>query len=116
MVLAIFHFTFISQIQELQRKIEEEQRLRDEARESYVLTERRCNVIISEVEEIRTALEQSERARKMAESELHEATDRVNEISAQLSSAQTQKRKIEGDMQAMSVSICCCKSLSCGMV
>jgi predicted transcriptional regulator len=57
-----------------------EQRLRDEARESYVLTERRCNVIISEVEEIRTALEQSERARKMAESELHEATDRVNEI------------------------------------
>jgi chromosome condensin MukBEF ATPase and DNA-binding subunit MukB len=50
---------YISQIQELQRKIEEEQRLRDEARESYVLTERRCNVIISEVEEIRTALEQS---------------------------------------------------------
>jgi phage shock protein A len=35
---------YISQIQELQRKIEEEQRLRDEARESYVLTERRCKI------------------------------------------------------------------------
>merc|ERR1712150_177905 len=68
---------YILSIQEMQRKVDEESRFRDEARESYVLTERRCNVLISEIDEVRSALEQSERARKVAESELYEAQDRV---------------------------------------
>lgn len=57
-----------------------------------------------ETEELRTALEQAERARKNAENELYEASDRVNELSAEVSSAQGQKRKHESDMQAMQVS------------
>jgi chromosome segregation ATPase len=95
---------YVTQIQDLQRKIDDEQHGRDDSRESYVMTERRCNVLISEVDEIRTALEQSERARKMAENELYEATDRVNELQSQISSVQAQKRKAEGDLKAMAVS------------
>ena len=37
--------------------MEEEQRARDEARESYNMAERRCTVLGGEVEELRNALE-----------------------------------------------------------
>jgi multidrug resistance efflux pump len=40
----------------------------------------------------------------MAESELYEATDRVNELQSQISSAQAQKRKTEGDLKGQSFS------------
>ncbi|XP_071128910.1 myosin heavy chain, striated muscle-like isoform X1 [Mytilus edulis] len=96
---------YIVQIQELTLKLEEETRARDESRESYVMIERRCNLLVSEVDEVRSALEQSERARKTAESELYESQDRINELAAQVSSAQAQKRKVEGDMQAMSADL-----------
>lgn len=89
----------------MQTQIEEEQRQREEARESYNMAERRCMMLQGEVEELRTALEQAERARKAAESELSEANERVNELSAQVSSFQGQKRKLESDIQAMQV--CC---------
>lgn len=89
----------------MQTQIEEEQRQREEARESYNMAERRCMILQGEVEELRTALEQAERARKAAESELSEANERVNELSAQVSSFQGQKRKLESDIQAMQV--CC---------
>ena len=46
---------YVTQIQDLQRKIDDEQHGRDDSRESYVMTERRCNVLISEVDGIRTA-------------------------------------------------------------
>lgn len=87
----------------MQTQIEEEQRQREEARESYNMAERRCMMLQGEVEELRTALEQAERARKAAESELSEANERVNELSAQVSSFQGQKRKLESDIQAMQV-------------
>lgn len=90
-------------LQEMQTQIEEEQRQREEARESYNMAERRCLMLQGEVEELRTALEQAERARKAAEGELTEANERVNELSAQVSSFQGQKRKLESDIQAMQV-------------
>lgn len=45
-------------VQETQTQVEEEQRARDEARESYNLAERRCNALTAELEEMRVALEQ----------------------------------------------------------
>ena len=56
-----------------------------------------------ELEELRTALEAAERARKMAEGELHEASDRVSELSNQVSVLTSAKRKLETDVQAMQV-------------
>jgi peptidoglycan hydrolase CwlO-like protein len=44
---------------------------------------------------------QADRARKAAENELTDANDRVNELSAQVSSFSGQKRKLEADIQAM---------------
>ena len=41
----------------MQSQLEEEQRARDEARESYNMAERRCTVLSGEVEELRNALE-----------------------------------------------------------
>jgi len=60
-------------------------------------------VLAGEIEELRTQLEAAERARKAAESELHEASDRVGDLSNSNSSLATQKRKLENDIQAMQV-------------
>lgn len=84
--------------------IESEQRSRDEAREQHQASERRAMVLAGEIEELRAQVEAAERARKIAESELHEASDRVSELSASASSFSAQKRKLENDIQAMHVS------------
>ena len=60
-------------------------------------------VLAGEIEELRTQLEAAERARKAAEGELHEASDRVGDLSNANSSLATQKRKLENDIQAMQV-------------
>jgi len=61
-------------------------------------------VLAGEIEELRAQVEAAERARKIAEGELHEASDRVSELSASSSSFSAQKRKLENDIQAMHVS------------
>ncbi len=68
------------------------------------MAERRVNAVQGEVEELRTSLETADRAKKAAESERSEAADRVNELSAQSQSLQSQKRKLEADLSAMQVS------------
>jgi len=60
-------------------------------------------VLAGEIEELRTQLEAAERTRKAAENELHEASDRVGDLSNANSSLATQKRKLENDIQAMQV-------------
>jgi chromosome segregation ATPase len=87
----------------MQVSIENEQRSQSEAREAYAMSERRCMILQGEVEEMRTSIESAERLRKSAENELHEANDRVNELAVQVTSIQAQKRKLEGDVQAMQV-------------
>lgn len=58
-----------------------------------------------ENEEMRTSLESSERSRKAAESELNDATDRVNELTVQMTSISSQKRKFDNEIAAMLVSL-----------
>ncbi|UJR08396.1 hypothetical protein I4U23_012667 [Adineta vaga] len=88
-------------ITELQAQVEEEQRQRDEAREIAMAAERRANVITGELEELRTALEQAERARKAAENELHDAADRISDVSTQNANLSSQKRQLESTIAAM---------------
>jgi predicted nucleic acid-binding Zn-ribbon protein len=84
--------------------IEAEQSTASESREQYAMSERRAMVLAGELEELRTQLEAAERARKAAEGELHEASDRVSEMSVASASLATHKRKLENDIQAMQVS------------
>ena len=84
-------------IQELAARVEDAFRQRDEAGEAAAAAERRANLIASELEEIRAALEQAERARKAAENDLHDAADRIGELSSQNATLAAQKRKLEGD-------------------
>ena len=52
------------------------------------MTERRNGLLLAEVEELRALLEQSERARKLAEQELHDCSERVNLLHAQVRQGQ----------------------------
>jgi len=85
------------------QNVESEVRAREEIREQYAASERRAMGLTGELEELRTHMEAAERSRKAAESELHEASDRVAELTNANSSLSTQKRKLENDIQAMHV-------------
>ena len=85
--------------------MEEEQRNVADAKEQWQASERRNNLLAGEVEEIHTQLESGERARKAAEAELHDANDRVSELSATSASLASAKRKLENDCQAMQVDL-----------
>ncbi|XP_067673666.1 myosin heavy chain, striated muscle-like [Haliotis asinina] len=89
------------EIKELCIKVDDLQRAREESREAYQTLERRCNILKGENEEMRTSLESSERARKAAEVELNDATDRVNELTVQMTSISSQKRKFDNEIAAM---------------
>ena len=92
-------------MRELQQQIEEEQRAKEEARDQYQAAERRGMMMSTELDELRSSLETAERARKTAENELSETNDRVNELSTQNASLAAHKRRLEGDVQAMQVSV-----------
>ena len=85
----------------MQTQVEHEQQQRDEAREAAAAAERRANIIAGELEELRTAWEQAERARKAAEGELHEAADRISEISTHNATLSSQRRQLESTVAAM---------------
>ena len=78
---------------------------KDEIGQKYAASERRAMAVTGELEELRTHMEAAERSRKAAESELHEASDRVAELTNANASLATQKRKLETDIQAMHVRI-----------
>ena len=91
------------QVHELQLSMEDQDRVREELREQFTASERRAVAINAELEEIRMQLESAERARKAAEGELHDAVDRISELSASNNSLSSAKRKLESDIQAMQV-------------
>merc|ERR1719516_430591 len=84
---------YLGEIKELQTAVEDEQRAREEAREAYNMSERRCNMLTSELEEMRVALEASDRAKKAAEG--------IQELTGQNAMLAGAKRKLEQDLQAM---------------
>lgn len=88
---------------ENENAVQDAMRERDDARESVMAADRRTQVLAGEIEELRTQLEAAERGRKAAEGELHEAADRVSELSASNATTNAAKRKLESDVQAMQV-------------
>jgi chromosome segregation ATPase len=88
-------------IVEMQIQIEDEQRNRDEAREAAMVAERRANMLNGELDEIRSALEQAERSRKAAENELHDAADRISELSGSNANLTAFKRKLEAELVSL---------------
>ncbi|CAF4029803.1 unnamed protein product [Adineta steineri] len=86
---------------EMQALAEGEQRQRDETREIALTAERRFNVLNCEIEELRTALEQAERARKAAETELHDAADRISDVSTENANLSSQRRQLESTIASM---------------
>ncbi|XP_071547349.1 myosin heavy chain, muscle-like isoform X36 [Panulirus ornatus] len=89
------------EMKDLQTRVEEEQRLASEYREQYGIAERRANALHGELEESRTLLEQSDRGRRQAEADLAEASDHLNELTAQNGSLTMAKRKLEGELQTL---------------
>ena len=89
----------------MEARVEEEQRCASEYREQYGIAERRSNALNGELEESRTLLEQSDRARRQAESDLSEATETLNELSASTNGMSLAKRKLEGELQTLHVRI-----------
>ncbi|XP_077979909.1 myosin-7-like isoform X2 [Glandiceps talaboti] len=86
------------QMKDMQSMLEEESRAREEIREQYQASERRNNTMQGELEDLRAAFEQSDRARRSAENELIDASDRVNEMSTQISTLNSIKRKLEAEV------------------
>nr|ALR88564.1 myosin heavy chain striated muscle-like 115 [Saccoglossus kowalevskii] len=89
------------QIKELLMQVEDEQRVRDEQRDQIQIAERRNAMLQNECEDCRNALEQADRLRRAAEAELGDASDRVNELTAQNNSLNSVKRKVEAEVQAL---------------
>ena len=88
-------------ITEMQIRIEDEQRQRDESREALLVSERNNFMLKSELEEIRVSLEKADRARKAAENELHDAADRISGLSNSNASLSATKRKLESDLSSL---------------
>jgi myosin heavy subunit len=89
------------QIREIQFQLEDEQRQKDDLREQFNTSEKRCAILQGEKEEAYAAAEQGDRARRQAEAESQDARETANELSAQAASLNSIKRKLEGELQAL---------------
>ena len=92
-------------INEQLSQIDDEQRMYAELKEVANSTERRCNSLLGDLEEMRSSLEQSERARGSLELELHDAAERLGELSSMNANLTGQKRKLESDANGMQMDL-----------
>jgi len=81
--------------------VEDEQRQRCEAKDQQAAAERHAQVLVGELNEMHVGVEQAERARKLVEQELHEAAERMSELSSVNSTLAAQKRKVECDLASV---------------
>lgn len=93
------------EMKDMQTHVEEEQRLASEYREQFGISERRAHALSGELEESRNLLEQSDRGRRQAEADLSEASEHISGLTAQNGSLTIAKRKMEGEMQTLQVTI-----------
>merc|ERR1719430_951270 len=82
------------QIKTAQVNLEEEQILRDKAREGLIQAERNHHAVANQLEEAKTQLEHADRQRRGAEQELSDCT-------LQNQALQTTKRKLDSEMQTL---------------
>ena len=92
------------QIKTAQVNLEEEQILRDKAREGLIQAERNHHAVANQLEEAKTQLEHADRQRRGAEQELSDVVEQLSDCTLQNQSLQTAKRKLDSEMQTLQVS------------
>ena len=91
-------------IRETQTKLEDEQRLKETVRDQYLANERRANTTSNALEESRTLLEQADRSRRIIEQELSDTNEQLSNLTCTNQAIAGSKRKLESEMQTLSVS------------
>ena len=111
-----------NQIKAAQANLEEEQILRDKAREGLIQAERNHHAVANQLEETKTQLEHADRQRRGAEQELSDVVEQLSDCTLQnqvffcrkksdrsdlylrIQALQTAKRKLDSEMQTLQVS------------
>merc|ERR1712080_396161 len=81
--------------------LEEEQILRDKAREGLIQAERNHHAVANQLEETKTQLEHADRQRRGAEQELSDVVEQLSDYTLQNQALQTSKRKLDSEMQTL---------------
>merc|ERR1712050_524895 len=93
--------TYQSQIREAAAKLDEEQRIKETARDQLVASERKAHAMQNALEEARTLLEQADRARRGTEAELADVNETLSDATVQNQAIAAAKRKLESEMQTL---------------
>merc|ERR1719385_271442 len=93
------------QVREAECAYEEASRVRQEMAEKASLAERRANALGGEMEEARAQLDSAECGKRSIEAELSESRNAVNEMTAINTRANTEKRRLEGNVHTMQAEI-----------
>ena len=94
-------------IRDQQKKLEGEQREKEVCRDNMLASERRAHSLQNALEESRTLLEQGDRARRMTEQELSDTNEQLSGLTCDNQSIAGAKRKLESEMQTLTVSHIC---------
>merc|ERR1712088_756624 len=89
------------QIKAAQVNLEEEQHMRDKAREGLIQAERNHHATANHLEEAKTQLEHADRQRRSAEQELSDVMEQLADCTLQNQHLQSNKRKLGSEMQTM---------------
>merc|ERR1711962_840421 len=90
-----------NQIKAAQMSLEEEQIMRDKAREGLIQAERSHHAVANQLEETKTQLEHADRQRRGAEQELSDVMEQLSDCTLQNQALQTAKRKLDSEMQTL---------------
>jgi len=90
-----------NQIKAAQMSLEEEQIMRDKAREGLIQAERNHHAVANQLEETKTQLEHADRQRRGAEQELSDVMEQLSDCTLQNQALQTAKRKLDSEMQTL---------------
>merc|ERR1711997_1309717 len=90
-----------NQIKDSQVALEEEQILRDKAREGLIQAERSLHAVTNQLEETKTQLEHADRQRRGAEQELSDVVEQLSDATLQNQALQASKRKLDSEMQTL---------------
>merc|ERR1711994_1121463 len=82
-------------------KLDEEQRIKEAARDQLVASERKAHAMQNALEEARTLLEQADRARRGTEAELADVNETLSDATVQNQAIAAAKRKLESEMQTL---------------
>merc|ERR1711994_1030097 len=86
-----------NQIKAAQMSLEEEQIMRDKAREGLIQAERSHHAVANQLEETKTQLEHADRQRRGAEQELSDVMEQLSDCTLQNQALQTAKRKLDSE-------------------